>query len=544
MALAQQKNKIRLMGKTILAYCLCAFALVMLAAGCGGRCRTSLLVADSLSDVDGQQAMAVLDSLRPHMDDASRRERMLYELARLKAQNMMYQLPASDSVVRPLLDYYESSGDDGHKADVYYIMGKVYRKMNDYPRAMDYFFRIIDTTPQEYVVIRGKAYNQLGYMFSDQNLMTDGIDMFIHALQCYKDAKDTVSMVYATRDIGSRYADMGRMDKARHYCEQALQLAMSIKSDKMIVTTNAQLARIFCKTHNYDLALKYIQRALDYNEDFDKVAVLAIASTTYDGLGRRDSALAGFLELLEIGPVDAKVDACKYLFGYYKGKDVQKELYYTQLYGAYVDSMNKSIATEAVKQKYNFYNYSVRERENFQLQAENYRDKIVIILLVSAVAVLSLVVLAAGIYIKKKREVQAQKLEKYEQMQVSASLEPDRKEEQQQQVEASLIYQRLKRRLNMPSQEKNLSDGEWKELAAMVNNIYAGFDEKLSDLCKMNVVDYRICLLLKVNVIPKDIATLVNRSKNSISSARSRLYERAFGEKKEPRAWDELIRTL
>ena len=186
----------------------------------------------------------------------------------------------------------------------------------------------------------------------------------------------------------------------------------------------------------------------------------------------------------------------------------------------------------------------MRERENFQLQAENYRDKIVIILLVSAVAVLSLVVLAAGIYIKKKREVQAQKLEKYEQMQVSASLEPDRKEEQQQQVEASLIYQRLKRRLNMPSQEKNLSDGEWKELAAMVNNIYAGFDEKLSDLCKMNVVDYRICLLLKVNVIPKDIATLVNRSKNSISSARSRLYERAFGEKKEPRAWDELIRTL
>lgn len=103
------------------------------------------------------------------------------------------------------------------------------------------------------------------------------------------------------------------------------------------------------------------------------------------------------------------------------------------------------------------------------------------------------------------------------------------------------VYLRLKSRL---AEEQSLSEEDWQRLSAIVNNVYTGFTEKLYSLYPMSEQDYRVCLLIKVRIQPKDIATLTVHSKESVASTRSRLFQKIFGKKGTTRDWDEFILSL
>ncbi len=89
-----------------------------------------------------------------------------------------------------------------------------------------------------------------------------------------------------------------------------------------------------------------------------------------------------------------------------------------------------------------------------------------------------------------------------------------------------------------------MADDDWQELADVVNSVYTGFTEKLFSLCRMSEQDYRVSLLIKVRIQPKDIATLTTHSKESIASTRSRLYQKVFGKKGSTKDWDDFILSI
>ena len=103
------------------------------------------------------------------------------------------------------------------------------------------------------------------------------------------------------------------------------------------------------------------------------------------------------------------------------------------------------------------------------------------------------------------------------------------------------VYLRLKQLL---TEGRSLGEEDWQQLSSIVNNIYTGFAEKLYSLYNMSEQDYRVCLLIKVRVQPKEIATLTAHSKESVASTRSRLYQKIFGKKGSTRDWDEFILSL
>ena len=103
------------------------------------------------------------------------------------------------------------------------------------------------------------------------------------------------------------------------------------------------------------------------------------------------------------------------------------------------------------------------------------------------------------------------------------------------------IYLRIKQMLN---EGRSLSESDWTELAEAVDNVYNGFSEKLYSLYNMSNQDYRVSLLIKARIQPKDIATLTAHSKESIASTRSRLYQKVFGKKGSTRDWDDFILSI
>jgi len=103
------------------------------------------------------------------------------------------------------------------------------------------------------------------------------------------------------------------------------------------------------------------------------------------------------------------------------------------------------------------------------------------------------------------------------------------------------VYLRIKQMLN---EGRSLSESDWTELAEAVDNVYNGFSEKLYSLYNMSNQDYRVSLLIKARIQPKDIATLTAHSKESIASTRSRLYQKVFGKKGSTRDWDDFILSI
>lgn len=60
----------------------------------------------------------------------------------------------------------------------------------------------------------------------------------------------------------------------------------------------------------------------------------------------------------------------------------------------------------------------------------------------------------------------------------------------------------------------------------------------------MSQVELQVCQLLKLGCSPSEIASALCKETSSISSIRSRLFKKVFGQKGSSKEWDEFIRTL
>lgn len=122
-----------------------------------------------------------------------------------------------------------------------------------------------------------------------------------------------------------------------------------------------------------------------------------------------------------------------------------------------------------------------------------------------------------------------------------AMIEHEKRQQAETVIFSSAVYHRVQECLN---RDCRLSSQDWARLAELVDSVYTGFTEKLYSLYRMTEQEYRVSLLIKVRVLPKDIARLTAHSKESVASTRSRLYAKVFGHKGSSKDWDDFVLSL
>ena len=165
-------------------------------------------------------------------------------------------------------------------------------------------------------------------------------------------------------------------------------------------------------------------------------------------------------------------------------------------------------------------------------------DREIFLLVICAVIYITLFVVTIQ-YHRRKIQLLQSRLDNIHAMQKMAVIE--NREHSVTDIFASPVYLRIKQYLN---EGKSMRDGDWHELAEVVDSVYSGFSEKLYSLYNMSDQDYNVSLLIKVRIAPKDIATLTAHSKESVSSTRSRLYQKVFGKKGATKDWDDFILSI
>ena len=106
---------------------------------------------------------------------------------------------------------------------------------------------------------------------------------------------------------------------------------------------------------------------------------------------------------------------------------------------------------------------------------------------------------------------------------------------------ASDAYYTLQRRI---CSGERLRDEDWNSIETQLKQVYPGFTSQLRTLYSMSELEYQTSLLLKLRIAPKDIAAVLSRDISTISTVRSRLYQKVFGKKGGAKDWDEFILSI
>lgn len=102
-------------------------------------------------------------------------------------------------------------------------------------------------------------------------------------------------------------------------------------------------------------------------------------------------------------------------------------------------------------------------------------------------------------------------------------------------------YETLQRRI---ATGQRLKEEEWHNIESQIKKVYPGYISQLRNLYSMSELEFQVCLLIKLRITPSDIASILARDASTISTVRSRLYKKVFGQKGGTKEWDDFILSI
>ena len=167
---------------------------------------------------------------------------------------------------------------------------------------------------------------------------------------------------------------------------------------------------------------------------------------------------------------------------------------------------------------------------NTRLEAENSKER----QFVWIVVISSLVIIAAAILLvlqlRKRREIR-----KEEAAEIFLSSRSKRQfyDKEVNQLLTTHIYN-----------NKVLKDADWKKMEERLLKAYPTFRERLYGLYPLSDTEYRICMLIKMEVSPSNIADLMAIGKSAVSQNRLRMQQKVFDGEGTAKDWDKFILSL
>ena len=573
--------------------------IIMLLASCAGNRKYDDLMqrADSIMNVNDDSAkvaIRMLDGVESQLPEFSKAQKMRYDLLRHKAMNKAYISFTSDSIMKEIVDYYDRHGSANERMLANYVLGCVYRDMHEVPLALEYYNKAAeqaDTTAADcdYGTLY-RVYSQMGFLFSKQYLSYQLLDAFDKAEKYAYLAKDTLNAIINYQNKGDAYDYLGKKDSV---------VAINLRSANMFKRIGDNYNAAIALGCNYSY---YIEKQDSVNA---KKAFEAYFSTGYEGnsnygdakafllcekgryymfVSRLDSAFSCLNQSLKLSKsYSNKAAATKVLAQYYArvNKPVLA-MKYALKSSEYNDSDLLAVRESQLQQIQAMYNYG--RNQEIARKAELKAERITMLVYVLIAGGVVIFLLLTHLYLKqlkkKKEKILVtkhlyddsllklrQKQEELELLrtvndrkiadvikekeQTIKKLEDDLKDIRDKYSNSSLsdvdillkessIYKRIKYLELHP--KETMRENDWIELEETIEQLIPSFIPLLKN--RLNVMAYRICLLVKLEISTSSIAILLGLSSSAISKYRKVMLEKLCGRSGKPKDFDEYIRQI
>ena len=173
----------------------------------------------------------------------------------------------------------------------------------------------------------------------------------------------------------------------------------------------------------------------------------------------------------------------------------------------------------------------ILHNENAKLKEENSREKKSLwAVILSSVAIIALVTVFIVLQIRKKKERLAGTA-------ADALLSSQSKRKFFDQNINQLLTTHI-------SNNKVLKDHDWKTIEKSLLEAFPSFKSQLYSLYNLSETEYHICLLIKLEVPPSNIARLMALGNSAVSQNRLRMQQKVFNGEGTAKDWDKFILSL
>jgi len=173
-----------------------------------------------------------------------------------------------------------------------------------------------------------------------------------------------------------------------------------------------------------------------------------------------------------------------------------------------------------------------------QLRTTNHRLYYIIVIMLLAIVLV--IYIALNIHGRNQRIARQLKQIQEEQDKRPQPIRKAMKEVEKNFFESD-YYHTMRHRL---SSGERLQQTDWEEIDKQLNTVYSGFSHHLFNLYNLSSLEYQVCLLIKMRTTPSEMAAVLSKDVSTISSIRSRLYQKVFQQKGSSKDWDNFVLSL
>jgi tetratricopeptide (TPR) repeat protein len=385
--------------------------------------------------------------------------------------------------------------------------------------------------------LRMDIYNDMGRLLFDEGLQEQALGAYQMALETSLAMADSLGMAYVLFDMANIYRTREDDDSCVYYFDTAMSLALSQKDSLLATDIRNQLAGYYLWHKDYERARQLLSPSLSQEAEMTS-GLCFMAADLYRQTGPADSTRYYCKLLLQNEETGLRQMGHKWLADLLlsEGK-VEEAAKHLQQYELLTDTLMQETDTEVLRRISALYDYSLREQENARLEQRN-------IIAVAIILVLILVLVAAVLYFSRRRMIYRMKVQQLEHLLADYRQRDEKVTERQNGILTDTPICRHINRLLSDSRQPSMTDEDWHILEDTFAKIQPTFLSRLQTFHKFSSHEMHICLLLRLGLQPAALAQLSAHSKQSISSTRSRLFEKVFGQKGTPAQWDEFIQSL
>ena len=418
-------------GKRIFAYHKISITLIPVCVAliyflsCGDtKVMRNVAAADSLTEVNQQEAVRYIDSVARADKGMSRNGRMKLLLLRMKALNKL-DCPLDTDTLASLVKYFDRHGSANDRMLANYILGCYYIGKGNSPEAMRYLHlaaEAADTTDAgcDWRTLH-KVHVHTALQLMAKNALTDAMTENALALKFAMAAKDTLNAIITLEQRSNIYLNQGQDAKAFDIRSKLYGMYKNHGYDKEAAISVWPLVSMLAKRGNLAAAKRCIGIFEKESGLVDSIGNIEKGREAYYvdkgiymfKLNKIDSAEYYFRKCL--GNTNSHFnckDSYEGLEDVYKKRHIPDSVAkYAELARITTDSMYAEMKTTHLQQMRAMYNYN-----EYKLSAEVYKRKALSARLTTIIIalVVSILAICAAIYIRKKRRARRMEVIKYE----------------------------------------------------------------------------------------------------------------------------------
>ena len=559
---------------------------------------------DSIIDANPQAAYDSLCTIKKTQNiESAKNVDMKWRMLMATAQNKLYIQMPTDSAFSEVVAYYDRNGSDNEKMQSRYLLGCIYRDMNDAPKAIECYNYVLehfsDIDSQEGYKLLALSYGEKADLLYAQLLLPKAIAAYNNAILYSEKCNDSLLLANNYNYKSFSYSLLNMYDSAivANETSTKILLALNRKTDAAIVygcnMINYLKKKDFVKLKK-TVDMYELNSGLFHNGEIEKGKEIFyyFKASYYLNVNNLDSASYYFYKDLSLcsdyGNKHAATEGLAQVYTLVNNKDSMAK--YTTLASAWNDSLYLNKNSELSAKNEALYSYNSYKRSAAKSMHENQTTKFSY----RIVLVLIVILILLGIFFIRKKTQKVwwrhnqllTKMKKYRDESKSiadnkilentklktinqklfnekSAIESEKNDLQKKLDEYKENEELLKSIptinevdklilessvygviYNYSQKRKSINEGILTKLFEMMDTILPSFKTKMMSVEPLAQLDYAICILVRLHFRPADICILLDIDSATLSMKRKRLLKKVYGMDGSAKDFDQRVQKI